>query len=248
MIYTSLYTPQWDRYQRVGLPWRGLWWRHHAFGSGYEKGLSWRVNDYLAGVGEEGGTNSKEMIQGMWKYCEVIRDHKWMNHNEYSFKSNWFDFNLELNVVLDVLIWAGHLFKGWAWIPPASTCTVQKWLLPGQQKITALGGWNFRDFGALWFKVPCSISDFNGNIIDVFIIWCFFLLSRFFQCCCVQSQGLLIKRRTLEVIMKDNMTLCDIVPQCGVVVLVGVVAVVYIRARVNTEAQKTPWESLNRQV
>lgn len=97
----------------------------------------------------------------------------------------WNDFNLELNVVL------------------ASTCTVQV-DAPRATIITALGGWIFRDFGALWSKVPCSISDFNGNIIDVFIIWCFFLHLRFFRCCCVQSPGLLIKRRALEVIMKLN--------------------------------------------
>ena len=74
---------------------------------------------------------------------------------------------------------------------------------------------------------------------------------RIFWGCCVQSRDLLSKQSALQypsIIMKDNMTLCDIVPQYGVVVMVGVVAVVYIRARVNTEVQTTPWESLNRPV
>ncbi len=43
-----------------------------------------------------------------------------------------------------------------------------------------------------------------------------------------------------SIIMKDNMTLCDIVPQYDVVVMVGVVAVVYIRARVNTKCKRHP--------
>lgn len=211
-IYITIY-PQWDRYQQVGLPRRGF------SGEGIMLWLRIWKRPFLTGQwlpGRCGGGDDRN-VKVLWSYSgpQMNESMNWKHSVE------WNDFNLELNVVL------------------ASTCTVQV-DAPRATIITALGGWIFRDFGALWSKVPCSISDFNGNIIDVFIIWCFFLHLRFFRCCCVQSPGLLIKRRALEVIMKDNMALCDIVPQCGVVVLVGVVAVVYIRARVNTEAQKTP--------
>lgn len=105
-IFTSLYTLNETDINKLAFLEGVLVVRASCFGSGYEKGLSWRVNDYLAGVGEE-------MI-GMWKYCEVIRDHEWMNP--------WIE-NIQLNEMTSTLSWM------WFWHPPAQC----RWMLPGQQ-------------------------------------------------------------------------------------------------------------------
>ena len=115
--------------------------------------------------GRCGGGDDRN-VKVLWSYSgpQMNESMNWKHSVE------WNDFNLELNVVL------------------ASTCTVQV-DAPRATIITALGGWIFRDFGALWSKVPCSISDFNGNIIDVFIIWCFFFAFEVFSMLLCSESG-----------------------------------------------------------
>lgn len=158
-IYITVY-PQWDRYPKVGLPWRGF------SGEGITLWLRIWKRPFLTGQWLPGRCGG-----GGWYSVE------------------WNDFNLELNVVLDVLIWAlvWRLVKicenaMWAWIPPASTCTVQKC---SQGNTNFCGGWNFKEFGDLWFKVhaPFQISMvilMMYLLFDVFFaFWGFFNVAVF---------------------------------------------------------------------